>query len=161
MPDKRVYTDEDRANALAIWTDSGAAAASTITGIPAGTIACWASRRGLQRFGPERTRAAVEALQHQADQTWAEKRAELVHKLAGFADAALEAALDSLEDGNLRMAKEGMLAVAIAVDKTQLLTGGATGRHENETSVTVKQTMAEAGRARVMELRPAPRELGA
>jgi hypothetical protein len=157
MSERRTYTDEERTHALTLYVDSGAAAAATLTGNPAGTIVCWAHRRGVQRLSPERTRAAIDAMQTDAASNWAEKRANLVYKLADFADAALETAYDRLEAGDLKSAKEGMLAVAIAIDKTQLLTGGATGRHDTEVTVGVRQELLAEGRSRVMELMPPSR----
>lgn len=158
MSNGTLWTDEQKAEALAIYVDSGPAAAGRLTGIPSGTIASWAARTpGLQRMHAERTAAATIAFQEQAALLWSETKAELVTTLAGLATSFAHAVHDALESGNLRNAKEGMLALAIATDKAQLLTGGATGRQEHEVTAKVRADMLGTGKTKIMELTPPSR----
>lgn len=69
-PTPHVSRETNKGVALAIYVDSGPAAAGRLTGIPSGTIASWAARTpGLQRMHAERTAAATIAFQEQADRS--------------------------------------------------------------------------------------------
>ena len=45
---RRVYTDEQREEALRLYADDGLAAAHNATGIPKQTIQSWAKRSGVR-----------------------------------------------------------------------------------------------------------------
>ena len=53
------YTESKRQQALAIYQQEGAAAASKATGVPRGTISSWARRAGIQTDAPTKTAAAT------------------------------------------------------------------------------------------------------
>ncbi len=131
MAEKRTYTDEERADALARYVSDGLAAAAKATGIPSGTIASWATRtdgvRSLAHENKERMRAALEA----SDLRWQAHKVDLVKQFAGMVEVAIAMAHDSAEDGNVRDMQGALTSAAIATDKAQLLSGGATGRIEH------------------------------
>lgn len=161
----RTYTVEQRKEALTIWAEHGLLTASEKTGIPQGTIATWTNAAGMRRK-PELQGRAAAAIQatiqwnlNQAAEMWAERCAVLVTRLAATTVAALDAVDGAIASGDLRSAKDGMIAFAVAVDKAQLLTGGATGRHESEITTSVRrEELLAAGRERVMVLVPPERE---
>lgn len=130
MPERRQYSDEERATALSRYVQEGAAATSRALNIPTGTLCSWAFRAGVQspiaRENLERMRAAIETRQR----AWEDRRAHLLDQWGGIAAVATESTLDLLEDGNVRSAKDAATVAAIATDKAQLLSGGATSRIE-------------------------------
>ena len=160
---RTMWTEEQRASALTIYVQQGAAAASRLTGIPSGTIKSWANRTpGLQPLREETrrdlTQAAVEERTRQASLSWAERKVGLIDQLGGIAEALLDCAADMIEDERPREAKEALVGAAIAIDKCQLLSGGATGRQEVEVPQLIRDQLLEAGRERVLELLPPSRE---
>lgn len=58
---RRVYSDEQREEALRLHEQDGPSAAAKATGIPKGTIAAWARRGGVHTVRNEKTRNATEA----------------------------------------------------------------------------------------------------
>lgn len=58
---RRVYTNEEKAEALRIYEAEGPSAAARETGIPKGTIAAWARRGGVRTSAPQNMREANEA----------------------------------------------------------------------------------------------------
>jgi hypothetical protein len=106
-------------------------------GVATSTISNWAKTAGIESAGAEQVAAAVAATKV----AWTQRRGELV-------DALGEAAAELLEKARRAPARDAqalMTAVAIGVDKAQLLSGGATSRHE--------QMDADARRERVATLR--------
>lgn len=157
MANGRTYTEEQRAEALGLYVREGVGAASRTTGIPQGTIASWAHRTpGMQTMAAEKRAQTAAALEERALQ-WQARKANLADQFAAIADTMLAAAFDHSENGNPRDVKDAVMAAAIAVDKAQLLTGGATSRNDTEITVGVRQEMLAEGRARVMELMPPTR----
>src|SRR5262249_6657783 len=118
----RQYTDEDRAKALELYLQHGAATAAEQTGIPVGTITSWATRQGLSELRTIEAKRAAEG----ARLTWAQRRAQV----------ALEAGEAAHEfTARARMAKprdarDLMAAADMAVKNAQLLDGGPTNRVE-------------------------------
>lgn len=68
----RSYTDDQRAEALRLYRDVGAAEAGRRCEIPSATIRSWARRGGVspERPASEQTRAATDA----ARRSWAQRR---------------------------------------------------------------------------------------
>lgn len=58
---RRVYTEDEKAEALRIYQEHGPSAAARETGIPKGTIAAWARRGGVRTSAPQNMREANEA----------------------------------------------------------------------------------------------------
>lgn len=143
---RRIYSDEQRAEALQLLQVVGAAEAARRTGIKRGTLVSWAHRAGLRSADPEQRREHVQA----AQQAWAERRAVLADMLGEAADEATQRLLQRIRSGNMKDA-ELIRAVAVLVDRAQLLTGGATERIEH--GATVERTPEhEAEVAQVLHL---------
>jgi transposase-like protein len=150
----RTYTQEQRAEALALYVSDGLGAASRTLNIPQGTIASWAHRTpGIQTLAAEKREQTAAMLEERALH-WQARRADLAEQFGAIADTMLAAAFDYSEAGRPRDVKDSVMAAAIAVDKAQLLTGGATSRTDHEISVGARQELLAEGRARVMELMP-------
>ncbi|MDP1804536.1 MAG: hypothetical protein Q8K72_05170, partial [Acidimicrobiales bacterium] len=118
-------------------------------GVSRGTIYRWAREAGA-RLDTSRTAAATAG----ASARWASRRAGLADEIGEAAQKALELCSSNLDDGAVRNAKDAALAMAILVDKAELLAGNATSRNG---TVADPFTLIEAGRARVHQLRP-PRD---
>lgn len=83
---RRVYSDEEKAEALRIYEAEGTSAASKQTSIPKSTIDQWARKAGVRTVRAENVRARVEAAQLDN----AERRARLVKRLYGIAEASAD-----------------------------------------------------------------------
>lgn len=83
---RRVYTDEQRAEALRLFETDGPSKAAKATGIAKGTIAGWAKAAGVRTVRNENVRARVDA----AKLDNSERRANLVKRLYGLAEASVE-----------------------------------------------------------------------
>lgn len=144
------YTPEQRAEALELFTSVGAAQASKRTGIPAGTIASWATRGGIAGEASAQLRTAVEVrtltiaerkatfaetlLGHavriaaQLEQPTVEKHVKVVGLGQGVGTTEIvEVHYDRPPTADQKRIAE---TVAVLVDKIQLLTGEATSRTE-------------------------------
>src|SRR4051794_39354750 len=75
------HSDEQKAQALAIYRDHGPAEAARQTGINKGTIGWWAHRAGLKSVGAARTRAATESAQAVAAKKRADWQLDAIDKL--------------------------------------------------------------------------------
>lgn len=124
-----MYSDEQRAEALGRYVQEGVAATSKALEIPAGTIASWAHRSGMQTVHTQNLES-IRAMTEARRTRWDERRANLLDQFGGIAEAAAESVFDLLEDGNTHDAKEAVTVAAIATDKAQLLAGGPTIRIE-------------------------------
>lgn len=154
------WTDEQRAEALRLLAEVGPAEAARQTGIPKGTIASWGSRLGVTAVdATTATRAAVE---HRVA-TIAERKAALAEGLMDDIDRlrrdlfapTVERKVMSVRTGehlteaaivdvhhrttSAMERKTTMQAIALAVDKVQLLTGEATERVEQLGGDAVKE----------------------
>lgn len=156
------YTPEERAEALRLLAEVGKAEASRRTGIAAGTIASWGHRSGVQAPSVEAQRSALEA----KATTIAERKARLAERMLSEAEGmisqlhaeTIERKAMVVSDGaamgsHIEIAevsydrpptadqKRIVEAVAILVDKIQLLTGDVTARIEQtgEGGVPVKR----------------------
>lgn len=83
---RRVYTEEQKAEALRIYENEGPSEAARQTGIPKGTIAAWGKRTGVQTYAAQNTREATEVAQANN----AERRANLVKRLYGVAEQSMD-----------------------------------------------------------------------
>lgn len=150
------WSDTDRANALDQLRDGHTLAdTARTTGIPRRTIADWARAEGIETSTPQ-ARAKTARAREVLEAVTAAKRAELAAGLLAdaqrlraelFAPVVEKRAMAVNQGGDLGQAIEVaevrldrptpadqvkiMTAVAIAVDKIQLLTGEATERHEH------------------------------
>lgn len=83
---KRVYTDEQREEALRIYEAEGPSAAARETGIPKGTIAAWARRGGVRTSAPQNMREANEA----QSENFKARRNRIIGDLYGLAEDSLK-----------------------------------------------------------------------
>ena len=143
------YTDEDRAEALAIYKTEGVTKASDETGINRRTITRWANAAGIvpQDSTQKTTRARADAATRIAT-SWADYRARestnagaqaaairnvIRDQLAGSPIIAHDAAGDPKVVGTKvdgRNVQSLTTAYGIFIDKAELLSGNATSRVE-------------------------------
>ena len=136
------YTVAQKAEALELLATVGLNEAARITGIPVGTIASWGSRSGVKAPEVNRTKAM-----RTAQIAWSVRRATLADQLGEVAELATAKLRQLIEDDQVR-AGDLARALAVVIDRAQLLSGGATVRAE-----TVERTPeAEAEVARVLNL---------
>lgn len=122
------WSDEQRAEALALREDVGLSEAARRCGIPAGTIASWASRGG-HNPSPAANRAATEAAVAKRKRTLEERRAVLVEKLGELAEMGVDWAASALEKGTAELTMRDAVGLFTrAIHDLQLLSGGATSR---------------------------------
>jgi hypothetical protein len=143
----RKYLPHQRDEALALFVEHGPAEASRRTGIPDGTIASWAHRAGIASEAPERIAPAN--AQRQA--TVATRKAALAERMLTKAEQILGQLDGPVLEKHVKVVSHGTRlgseveivdviydrpptadqkrivdAVAVLVDKIQLLTGEAT-----------------------------------
>lgn len=145
------WTQDQRDEALRLLAEVGKAEASRRTGVPAGTIAAWGVRSRTRAPLPELQRKATETrlasiaerkarlaedllgdLEKLRAQLWAPtvERKPMVVSLGKDSGSQIEIAEVHLEQPTFRDQKTIVEAVALALDKVQLLTGAATERVE-------------------------------
>jgi hypothetical protein len=124
----RKHSDEQIAEALAIYQRDGLAAAARKTGMPKGTIASLAHRNGMQTYASPNMQEAV-----------AHRQAERVLKLEqikdGFADLTIHMQERAMEEEKGTQAQAWTTASAISADKLLLMSGEATSRHETRSDL--------------------------
>lgn len=165
---RRAYTDDERAAALELYVEHGAAETARRTGIPDGTLQSWAHRAGLKSVATETTAVAVEA----AMVSLAERKATLASDLLADAqklraqlfaptttrkpmtvsDGAhlgshVEVVDVDLDQPTFAEQTRIMTSIAIAIDKVQILTGQATEitehRHVDQVDAELQRLTAE------------------
>lgn len=130
---RRSYTDEQRAEALALYAVHGKAETARLTGIAEGTLGAWASRAGVATVAADVTRAATAVAAERRRYVAEEFRAQMVERLAEIASAASEAELRRIA-GEKATLHEIVGARTRAIHDLQLLSGEATGRHETRST---------------------------
>jgi len=121
MSKRKSYNDKFRASAVLMYeADGNALRVAKHLGIPRSTLRSWVNRAHNNGKKPSHSGVVAEVYQ--------EKKVELVDML----DASIRDAIGHLPDKwSEANAREIATAVGIFVDKKQLLTGGATERHEH------------------------------
>ncbi|TSI11959.1 hypothetical protein [Brevibacterium aurantiacum] len=79
---RRVYTDEQREEALRLYETDGPSAASKATGISKGTISGWAKSAGVRTSGTQNVREANEA----QSENFKARRNRIIGDLYGLAE---------------------------------------------------------------------------
>jgi len=147
-PSRRAWSPEIRAAALATFRTEGADAASQAHGIPAGTVRSWARNDGVVTELESKATAAVAAARLSLEQ----RKTALADRLLVEANRELDLMREPYHEekivtlggtpttqGSWEVAevsrdatpgerKTMMTTAAIAIDKVQVLTGGATAR---------------------------------
>lgn len=121
----RKWDEATKSRALELFAERGGAAAEVATGVPQATIRSWA-RRTVQAV---EVTAGVELVAH--DVPWRERRAVVLAKTGDLVVLGIEETRKAFENGKLRDARDGAVAVGILIDKAQLLSGLATDRRES------------------------------
>lgn len=154
MPAKK-WTDEQKAEAMAVYASEGPAAAHLATGIPEGTIKSWAARtHGAQAERAGRNAAATVAAAERRHRAMQQRRASeeeartaQLERLSVVAELALDRAIDMLTNPDFEVTPhEAMLTASRAIEKQQLLAGRPTSRHDWSAAEP------EERRARIIEL---------
>lgn len=130
--ERRTYTPEQKADALAVYARDGLAEAHRATGIPKPTLHRWALAAGIETAeiterSTERNRAAAQA--SAAVRTYDAEvfRTEMVAKLAEVARKAAAKELELIAKGDLRAVVGSRTR---AIHDLQLLSGDPTARTE-------------------------------
>lgn len=139
------WPEAAKQQALHLLAEVGAAEASRITGIPAGTISSWGNRTGTPSAPTQRAEQIVAA-----QLEWAERRTHVATRLGAVADKAVEVLLSKLDNNDITVAQT-LDVLEAAVGKAQLLTGEAQTR--TESTVTTKAKLIEEARERAGTLR--------
>lgn len=119
----RRHPPEKKAAYLVDVPEMGISGAAKAHGIDKATGSRWARDAGIATVATERTRNATEG----ARLRWEERRASLVHDLGDLAAESLEQIRANLTT-KPRISADLARVLSIAVDKAQLLSGGATSR---------------------------------
>ncbi len=127
------WSDEQRTHALdQLRNATPLTDVAKTTGIPKQTLSGWAKAEGLDLNGlsEAKTRGAVAAHQRK----WAEVRAELADQSGDAARRLLAIISRAIDSGDLgitsaRDAKDAATAMAILIDKAQVLVGDASDIH--------------------------------
>lgn len=121
----RRYTDEERALCRAVYEARGAKEAAGECGIKLNTVRGWVSRYGWRvstnRRDELRENAGNAAIE------WNARRTALANELGGAAERTLQVITNALEAGTVTT-DQAIRAIAVLIDKAQLLSGGATTR---------------------------------
>lgn len=135
------YSDEQRAEAVALYREHGAAEAARRTGVNAGTIRSWVSHGGVATERAEKTREALDAIQLSTE----ERRTRLGEKLLALAEKSTDRAEALIGEANLR---DIVGALDYAIKNAQLLTGAATARTEHTAGKEAAHAVADELKAR-------------
>lgn len=122
---RRRYTDEQRAEALELYAEQGPTAVQAAMGIPKATVTNWAKAAGIGTVRNAKTAAATEA----RTLDLASRRVVLAEKLQTVAEVATERELQILATPFPEL-RDVVGARTRAIHDSQLLSGGATSRHE-------------------------------
>lgn len=133
------YTAEQKAEALALYVEHGAAETARRTGLPEGTVKSWANRNGATNKKLLKTVAATEAKRRSAE----ERRAVVMERLWEIADRGTEITIDKLDDVDVR---DLVGAWTRAIHDAQLLDGRPTERTEQISTSEVEAEIARLER---------------
>lgn len=124
------YTDEQRQQAVDLYTEHGTAEASRRTGIPRRTIRRWANQAGaVAAANTKETEAATRAARIQA--AWGDYREQEALQAGGTAARARRRVAEALDAGDHQVIRAAAIAYGILIDKAELLSGRATERIES------------------------------
>ena len=170
------WTEEQKAEAIALTAEHGLAHAWRETGIPKPTIVRWCKDAGVERFHPEKTRAAVDALTARAAHIREQVRLELLEKVADLLERMDAPHTDFKGKDSDEVVypiapaaavQNYATSIGILIDKYRLEVGEATGRteswtndhvdHERGIAQAIREDLAERARQRApADAEPAP-----
>lgn len=149
---KRVYTPNQKARALKLYTEHGPAHASRQTGIPRATISKWASRGGVTVARNEKTRAATEAavasravLRERARDLMAQRTVDLLERIEEphLEFVGKDGRREVLEKAPGSATRDYAVSVGILIDKLRLELGEVTDRTERVSKSEFDREVAE------------------
>ena len=152
------YTDEQRAEAIALYIEHGAAEAGRRTNIPARTIRRWAADQQLTAVKDKTLQEATAHLQVLQDKMRAELRIRLLETALDALDRTTQEHVDyrgkDAKPVTWEIAPSGDMknyatTAAIMLDKFRLEMGESTGRLETMTPADVELARVAAEFARV------------
>lgn len=150
MSARRMFTPEQKAEAIELYRTDGPTAVQERLGILKGTVTRWAQDAGVLTVSGAKNEAAIEAARQRADerkilladgllddalrlreQLWAPCVERVVKTIGtGRGESVAEIVDVDLDQPSFGDKRQIMTTIAIAVDKVQLLTGAATERVE-------------------------------
>jgi transposase-like protein len=137
------FSEEEKQDAIRLVAEGGLASAWRETGIPKPTLVRWCKDAGVERFHPERTRAAVDALQQSAALNRERLRSELLERALDILERMDEPHVEfkgkDADEVTYPIAPAAAVqnyatSAAILIDKYRLEMGEATGRQESWTN---------------------------
>lgn len=153
------WTEQQKADAVALAVQVGPTEAGERLGIPKSSIYRWMTPDERDQWR-EHSRAKTRLAHEGTARKWAELRSAMVDDTGDVARRILEVLRDSVEFidvSTARDAKDLATAMAILVDKAQLLGGDATSRPAMPWDPEAVKADAEA---RVVHLRPVEEATG-
>jgi transposase-like protein len=132
---RKVYTDEEKAEAIKLAIEVGAAEAARQTGISRGTIVSWTSRMGVATVANERTREATKAVKANAEQRREKIRDTLLKRVQTYLDWTVKPTIDYVGTFATKVTRDHpsapdirnlVIAASVAIDKAELLSGKST-----------------------------------
>jgi transposase-like protein len=151
MGERHSYTDEQKREALELYTEHGPAETSRRTGIARNTISAWASRAGVVRDSAKNA-AATKAAAQQAAAMRAKLRPLLLSKAIDLIGRMDEPHTEYVGQQGKEVTyqrppasdcKNYATAAAILIDKLRLEEGKSTSRDERITSTEFDREVAE------------------
>ena len=125
------YTEEDRANAVAVWKEHGTAEAERRTGITGRTITRWAKAAG--EMSQDMTQKTSTARAHAAEKValqWGDYRSGEAAQAGAAAAHIRRQVIEASDEGNHLLLRARSISYGILIDKAELLSGNATERIE-------------------------------
>jgi hypothetical protein len=126
MATEAAYSEERRAEVLAIYCETGANEAARQTGVARGTIWRWAKDADLATVPLEKVAAACEA----AGIVWANRRLGEATQAGVDAAEVRERMVGYVLEGKTLDAMRLVSVYGVLIDKAQLLSGGPTARED-------------------------------
>lgn len=140
--ERRTYTNEEKAEALALYAAEGPTAVQRHLGIAKATVSNWARANDVRTVRNERTAAATEAIRLDREQTRERLRDEMLRRALDLLDRMDQEHIDFRGKDAKRVTypkpsasgcQAYATAAAILLDKFRLEVGEVTGRTETTT----------------------------
>ncbi len=140
MGERRSYTEAEKGEACLIYVEHGPQEVKRRLGIPPSTVMRWADKRKLRTIRNEKTLAAVEALEVDAQARRGRLRQQLLNKALDALERmdqehkdfrGKDASEVSWDKAPSSAMKDYAMTAAILIDKLRLEEGSATARTEH------------------------------
>lgn len=153
------YTDEQKAEAIALYVEEGPTAVEMLLGIPKQTVHMWATKEGVRTVRTTKATAATEAIAADRLLHREQLRSELIAKALDMLNRMDDEHIDyrgkdctrvSFPKAPADACKSYAMSAAILLDKFRLEMGETTGRSE----VTVETSTDRGLRELIEQMRP-------